>query len=264
MMRFTTARRKNKNEHGGAAWISRAAALVFWISVWQAASYFIGYDLLLPSPFAVAKRMAELALTSVFWRSVFYTASKICAGFFTAIIVGSALACLSGMFRCVRILLFPFMAAVKSVPVASFVILALIWLDSSSLSVFIAFVMVLPILYVNVLAGLDACDGKLVEMARVFRMPPLTKGLFVYLPYAFPYFRSGCAVALGLCWKAGVAAELIGVPRGSLGEQLYFSKAYFLTTDLLALTVVIILLSVGFEKLFLALLDRTYALYERM
>jgi len=57
-----------------------------------------------------------------------------------------------------------------------------------------------------------------------------------------------------LAWKAGVAAELIGYPAGSMGEQLYYSKFFLETDTLFAWTVVIIILSVSFEKLFLLLL----------
>lgn len=262
-MRSITERRRN-NGGRGAAWLTRFAALVFWIAVWLFAAHYIGSDLLLPAPWKVVRELFVLVQTSAFWQAIAYTGIKILTGFFSAVGVGCLLAALSGACKYIKILVYPLMAAMKSVPVASFVILALFWLDSASLSVFIAFVMVLPVIYINVLAGIDACDEKILEAARVFRVSTPAKAAFVYLPQVFPYLRSGLAVSLGLCWKAGVAAELIGIPRGSVGEQLYFSKIYFQTADLIAWTVVILLLSVCFEKLFLWLLDRIFAWYERV
>ena len=74
------------------------------------------------------------------------------------------------------------------------------------------------------------------------------------LPQVAPYFRAGCALGLGLCWKAGVAAEVIGMPVPSIGERLQQAKVYLDTPELFAWTLVIVLISVGFEKLFMAAL----------
>lgn len=241
-----------------------AAVLVFWLAVWQIASMAIGYELLLPSPLEVLLRLTELVQKADFWYAVLHTAVRIFGGFFMAVFAALLLAVLSGVFRIVRTLVYPFMAAVKSVPVASFVILALIWLGSDSLSVFIAFVMVLPVMYTGILAGMDARDEKMLEMAEVFGLSPIAKALYIYLPNAFSYARAALCVSLGLCWKAGVAAELIGVPHGSVGEQLYFSKAYFLTADLFAWTFVIVVLSILFEKLVLLFADKAFTLFKRM
>ena len=155
----------------------------------------------------------------------------------------------------VRELLAPLVAVVKAVPVVSFIILALVWLDSRSLPLFISALMVFPPVYLNVLAGIAAADVKLLEMARVFRVPLGRRLTGIYLPAVLPYFRSAVSLALGLCWKAGAAAEVIGLPSGTIGERLYTAKVYFQTPDLFAWTAVIVAVSVLFEKLFLALVD---------
>ncbi len=115
--------------------------------------------------------------------------------------------------------------------------------------------MVTPIIYSNTLAGIGNMDQKLLEMADVFEVPFRRRLRYFHIPQVFPFFRSACAVSLGLCWKAGVAAEVIGLPQGSIGERLYQAKIYLETPELLAWTLVIILISMGFEKLFLCLLD---------
>ena len=94
-------------------------------------------------------------------------------------------------------------------------------------------------------------DQKLTQMADVFQVPFPRRLRYLYLPQVAPFFRSACAVGLGLCWKAGVAAEVIGLPDGSIGERLYEAKVYLNTPDLFAWTVVIVLLSLAFERLFL-------------
>lgn len=150
----------------------------------------------------------------------------------------------------------PLVAAVKTVPVASFIILALVWLNSQSLSLFISALMVFPPVYLNVLEGICRTDRRLLEMARVFRVPFGRRLRGIYLPQVMPYFRTAVSLGLGLCWKAGAAAEIIGLPAGSMGERLYTAKVYFQTADLFAWTVTIVAVSVAFERLFLALVDR--------
>ena len=153
-------------------------------------------------------------------------------------------------------LLAPVMQLVKATPVASFIILALVWVRGSALSVLVSFLMVLPVLYGAVRTGIAGADVQLLEMAAVFRLPPGRRLRAVWLPAVLPAFRQGCSVALGICWKSGVAAEVIGLPNGSIGDALYRAKITLSTGELFAWTFVIILLSAGFEKLFLFALDK--------
>ena len=148
------------------------------------------------------------------------------------------------------------MQLVKATPVASFIILALVWVSGSSLSVLISFLMVLPVLYGAVRTGIESVDVQLLEMAKVFRLPLGKRLRAIWLPEVLPAFRQGCSVALGICWKSGVAAEVIGLPDGSIGDALYRAKITLSTGELFAWTFVIIVLSNVFEKLFMALLDR--------
>ena len=240
-----------KKEKSIALW-----AVLFWLLVWQMGSMALHRDILLVSPVRVAQTLFELAGTKRFWLSIGGSFVRIVGGFMLAAVCGTLLAALAARFRRVEELLAPLVLAMKTIPVASFIILALIWIGSTNLAVFIAFVMVFPILYTNVISGIRATDGELLEMARVFRLPPMRRIRYVYLPQVMPYFRAGCTVGLGLCWKAGVAAEVIGMPVGSIGERLQQAKVYLDTPDLLAWTVVIVCLSVGVEKLFGFLLAR--------
>jgi len=234
----------------------RLWAVLFWLAVWQLGSMAFGQQLLLPSPVSALLRLLELGRTAAFWRAVGWSAARIFGGFFLACAAAAVLAALAARFRLVDELLYPLAAAVKAVPVASFIILALVWLSPRSLSLFIAFLMGFPTVYLNLLEGIRRTDPRLLEMSRVFRVPALRKVRGIYIPQVLPWFRSACSLGLGLCWKAGVAAEVIGLPAGSIGERLYNAKVYFETPDLFAWTAVVVAVSVMFERLFLALLDR--------
>ena len=245
----------------------RVWAVLFWLLVWQAASMALDkvtYLTLLVSPVQVLVRLGQLLLTAEFWGSVAFSLSRIAAGFFLAAALAVVLAALSARFTVVRELLAPAMLAIKSVPVASFIILALILFSSKNLAALISFLMVLPVLYTNVLTGIQSADPQLMEMAQVFRLSPARRVRYLYLPQVMPYFRSGCTVALGLCWKAGIAAEVIGIPKGSIGEHLQQAKVYLDITDLFAWTLVIVLACLAFEKLVLAALNAAAKRLERM
>lgn len=239
------------------------AAVLLALAAWQAAAMLLNQRLLLVSPIAVAVRLTTIWRESGFFSSIAFSFLRIAAGFLLALAVGTALAALAARFRAAEILLRPYMATIKSVPVASFIVIALIWLSSSGLSVFISFLIVLPIIYTNVLGGIRAADKKLLEMADVFRLPLARRLRYIRLPALKPYLTSACSVASGLAWKSGIAAEVIGIPSGSIGEALYNAKVYLNTADLLAWTVVIVLISVASEKLFMLLLKRVFALIER-
>ena len=242
----------------------RLWAVVFWLAVWQIASMVIHQDLFLVSPVRVVVRLGQLVTEGFFWSSIANSLLRIGGGFLLAVVSGVVLGVLAARFRRVQELLAPLMLAVKSIPVASFIILALMLFSSRHLAVLISFLIVLPVIYTNVLAGIRSADRQLLEMARVFRIPAARRIRYIYLPQVLPYFLSACTVALGLSWKAGVAGEVIGMPEGSIGEQLQQAKIYLNTPDLLAWTVVIVLVSLGFEKLFLALIRRAAKRLERM
>ena len=187
--------------------IVNGLAVCFWLLLWQAASVCIGSDLLLVSPVKVLVTLAGLITTGDFWATVLFSTVRILSGFVLAVLVGVVLAVLAAGSGVVRALLRPLMVTVKSIPVASFIILALLWLrNTGNLAVFISFLMVLPIVYTNTLTGIRQADAQLLELARLYRVPWGRAMRYIRLPAVLPPFRAACAVGLGLCWKSGVAA----------------------------------------------------------
>lgn len=233
---------------------ARILAAVLALAVWQLAAHLLNNRLLLVGPIQVIGRLWELLPEKSFWSAVGFTFSRITLGFCLGFGLALVLAIFSARLPLMETLIHPYMAAVQTVPVASFIVIALLWLSGKKLSTFIAFLMVLPVLYSNLLQGIRAADGKLQEMAKVFRMPLWNRIRCIYTPAIRPYCLSACRSALGLCWKAGVAAEVIGVCGGSIGGMLYDAKVYLEIVDLFAWTLVIVMVSIGFELLFTRLL----------
>ena len=231
----------------------RLWSVAVWLLAWQGLSMYIGQEILLVSPVSVVFRLAELFKDEGFWASVLFSFSRITAGFLLATVSGVLFAAFAAIFHRVEEFLAPAILFIKSTPVASFTILVLIWVSSRNLSVVISYLMVLPIIYTNVLKGIRSTDSKLLEMAKVFGISRRRRITYIYVSQVLPFFQSACLVGLGLCWKAGVAAEVIGIPKGSMGEKLYMAKIYFATPDLFAWTLTVIIVSLLFEKLFMFL-----------
>ncbi len=240
-------------------WVKQGKKLfgiLMWVALWQLAAMYIGKEVLLASPLQTIQALVDLIGQPVFWHTVFYSIGRILTGFTLAVIIGVVLAALSSAFTFAEILLTPLLGVIKSVPVASFIILLLLWIKGSKLSVRISFLMVLPVVYNNMYTGLVTMDKKLLEMAKVFRLSTKKKLLYIYLPRLLPYFTAACTTALGLCWKSGVAAEVIAMPPMSIGNRLYETKLYMETAQMFRWTVVIVIISFLAEKGFLWLLSK--------
>ena len=222
--------------------------LLFWLGVWLWLARAVGQELLVPEPGAVFRRLLELAGTAEFWQITFTSIGRVLLGIVAAVLTTSS--------RLLDTLLSPLMTVVKSTPVASFVILALIWIERDILPVFIAALMVLPVVWANVSAGIRETDKQLLELARVYKMPRARVLRRIYVPSVLPHFRAACRTALGFGWKAGIAAEVLTVPRSSIGRMIGESKLYLQTTDLFAWTLAVILLSVLIEKILMRLVAR--------
>ena len=225
------------------------AAALFWLAAWALLARLVGSELLLPAPWAVAARLGQLAARASFWGTVGTTLLRILCGTAAGILLGVLTALLTSRFRAADALLRPLLTVVKTTPVASFIILLLIWVGRDILPAVIVVLMVLPVTWANVCAGIASLDPDLREVAKVFGFSPVRSFRRLWLPTVLPHFLSACRSALGLGWKAGVAAEVLTVPLRSIGRMLYEAKLNLETADLFAWTVTVILCSLVIEKL---------------
>lgn len=234
----------------------RTGIIIFiWIIIWQITALLINRSIFFVGPVEVCLALMQQIQTADFWRTIMQSSLRICGGFLLAFLAGSVIGMTASRIRLLQEFLEPAMSLLQSVPVASFVILALIWIGSENLSILISFVVVVPVIYRNTLQGMVSADEKMLELAQVFRISRWKKLLYIYRPVLFPYLYSASRIAFGMAWKSGVAAEVIGVPDFSIGEKLYMSKIYLSTAELFAWTLVIIVVSRVFEAVFLKVLS---------
>lgn len=236
-------------------YIRKILIIIFWLGVWQLLAMCVDNLLLVVTPMQALRALVTLAGQAEFWQSAFGSLWRIALGFLLGAVLALLLAAVSYRYTIAEEVLRPFMVFCKAVPVAVFAVLLLIWWGSSLLAVAICFLVVFPNIYLNTLEGLKSADRELLEMAEVFRLPFHTRFFYIYRPALKPFWLSAFQLSLGMCWKSGVAAEVIGTPAHSIGGALYLAKIYLDTADLFAWTAVIIVLSVLFEKIVLCGID---------
>lgn len=231
--------------------------IFIWLLLWQLLSRLIANPFLMAGPVETLEALGRMAGTALFWSSLLMSFLRMSGGFLT----GSALAVLSAAlayrFEGLRVFLRPFVACMKSVPVASFIILILIWAGNRLVAFWVSGIVCFPVLYLNTLSGLLATDSGLIEAARLFRFGLRDQLKLLYLPQLRPFFSSALSIACGMGFKAGVAAEVIGQPLLSIGNGIYRAKIYLETADIFAWTAAIVLISWLAEKL----IRRVFSVY---
>lgn len=219
----------------------------FWLGVWALAAHNFGKPLLFPSPLSVLETLGKLLVTKEFYLITAKSISSILFGTISAILCACILVIVTARIRFVRELIHPIMAVVKATPVASFIILMLLFLGPVKIPTFITFLIVLPIVWTNLDEGIRNIDTQLLEVAKMYRFS-LSKRLRVLIfPSIKPYFLSACKTSIGLAWKAGVAAEIIAMPQGTIGTMIGEAKLYIMSAEMFAWTLTVVLLSLAIE-----------------
>lgn len=230
--------------------------LVFWLGAWALASWAVGQELLLPGPARVGESLLTLARTADFWLDLGATLGRVFLGLGWGAAAGAALAFLTHFCPWADRIISPAIRVVRATPVVSFILLVYLWVARAAIPWVIAGMMVLPVVWGSLTAGLDNLDGKLLEFARAYRFSRLKTLRLVYLPALRPHVEAGLLTAFGLAWKSGVAAEVICPPARAIGSRIQQAKLGLETADLFAWTLTIIALSLGLEGLFRRVLER--------
>ena len=231
---------------------------VAWLAVWQILAMASGKDLLFPTPIAVAIRLFELIQAAEFYKIIAYSFLRILTGMLIGTLLGALGGILTAHSHTAKDFFAPPLAVIKSTPVASFIILLVLWVSRDLTPLIIALMMVTPIVWAGVETGILNTDKALLEMARAYKMSSAAKLRHIYLPSIAPYFLASLKSSLGMAWKAGIAAEVLLEPINSIGKMISDAKSYIETTDLFAWTAVVVILSVIIEKTTVFMLKKAF------
>lgn len=219
---------------------ARNASVLLWLLVWEAAALLIDQPLILPGPVEAISCLGELLCDASVWSKLLVSGARIMGGLLTAYAVALALASVSHRHAIARELVRPPLLVFKATPVVCVVVLLLIWLGAANVSIAAVFLMALPAIYFSALEGLDHANAPMAELMEVHGVSGMRRVLAYSWPELLPYLCATSEAIVGMSWKAGVAAELIGMPAGTIGERIYQAKLLLETGDLFAWTFIVI------------------------
>lgn len=217
--------------------------------LWQLASAAVNAELILPGPAATVRQLLSIVTGESFWPQLAATLFRGAISLLLITVAALPLGLLAGHYRGAESVLSVPVAIIRSTPVISVILLALIWFPSGGVPIFAAFLMGFPLLYENIAAGMRNVDREQLEMARIFTLKGSAKLSCLYLPAVAGYLGSGMRSASGIVWKVVVAAEVLSQPGFGLGSRLQESRIFLETASVFAWTAVLILVSVGFDLL---------------
>lgn len=234
--------------------LKTAGIIMFWLVAWEIADRLVNNRIILTGPISIVTALFKQMRENDFLAICGASFLRIAFGFLLSFAAGFLLALVCNKFHLLRDFLEPVFITLKTVPMVSFVIMLLIWVGNQALTVYLSFLIVLPLIYTNTLAGFEHVDQSMLEMARVFKLSAWKKFWYIYRPAFMPFLISGCKISLGMSWKSGVMAEVLATPKPSIGREMYAAKSYLQTANLFAWTIVVIVLSIVFEKVFMLIL----------
>lgn len=221
--------------------------IIFWIIAWEILSLVINREIYLPSPFSAFKALFDLLKSKDTYITIFYSTYRTLAGFFVSCAAGIIIGYVCGVNEFFHNLFNPLVSIIRTVPVMSIIIIAIMWFKDTNVPIFVAFLMCFPIIWTNTVSGIKSTDIKLLQMCRIYNIKKVRIIKSVYFYSALPYIKASMISALGIGWKVTSAAEVLSLPKYSIGGYLYDSKVYLEIPDLFAWTVIIIFLSHIFE-----------------
>ena len=238
--------------------IRRIVIVLIWLLIWQFASMMTGLELLLASPVAVLKTIMNMLVSQQFYVTLMHSMINIGTGLMAGIVFGGILGIFAAKYKLIAEFIEIPLQLMKALPVAAFIILLLMWFGSKNVSRIISAMVVIPMVVTGVTDGIKNTDIKLIQMARVYNMSTFNRFRYIYMTGVYPYLSSQLKIALGMCFKAGISAEIIGLVSNTIGTSMYYAKMYLLSSELFAWSIVIILVSLLVEKIILKIFNVIY------
>lgn len=231
-------------------WIRRIIVILLWLAVWEVAYLLIGRDIYFPSPVSVVTTFFRLLTEKNTWVVVSLSLYRTLLAIVVSAVLGVVFGMACGLNRTMHDLVNPLIVTLKSTPVVSVIIIAIIWFRSTDVPIFSGILMCFPIVFTGTVAGVRSTDPKLIEMCSFYGVGRFERLKSLYFPAAKSHINASVISEIGICWKAVAAAEVLSMPRLSIGANLFFAKASLDPALLFAWTVIIILLSFVFESIY--------------
>ena len=218
-------------------------AVAILLGMWWMAAVIIDASIILPAPPKVALELVDLARSGDFWVSVWLTVVRGVVGFFISLSIDTVVGIAAGLYLPLHALFKPLIAVIRTTPIMSVILIALLWFKTGTVPVFSSFLIAFPVITQNIIIGIRQTDQKLLQMGRAYGLGTVRRLVHISIPSVVPYLISGAQTALGLTWKVVVAAEVLSLPNWGVGSEMQLSQMSLETAQVFAWTAVAILLS---------------------
>lgn len=219
------------------------------VTAWQVSAHFTGNTDIFPSPLKSMITLSNLAVTEAFWMHIGVTLFRGIVGGIFSLIIGFTLGLLASINGSIKAFIFPWVVLLRSIPVISVILLAIIWLIPGYVPFFIMLITVTPIITEEVIEGITEINSKYSEMITIYNIPWHKRLTEVIIPGLTPRLASGLSLGMGYGWRAVVVGEVLSRPQWGIGDRMAHTQSYFNADELIAWTVVLIVISSIFDKL---------------
>lgn len=222
---------------------------------WQLLSWQMAQPQLIPSFPDLMQALLRVVSSPGFLVSIGTTLLRACVGLLLSLAVASITAFLLNRSETIRLLFMPWLSLLRSVPVISFILLALIFLNPEMIPLLIAFLTMYPLLTENLLKGLMNRRDSWKMLARQFHLNAWNRLFQINYPQLKPYLFSGLASAVGFGWRAIIMGEVLSQCVDGIGKRMKEAQVFIDVPELIAWTLVAIVLSWLTDKLISRLSD---------
>lgn len=216
----------------------------------------VGAEIIIPSPEKTVVAILRLFSSAEFSRIVGATIVRSVAGFSISCAAGVIVGIAAGRSAGFHTMIQPLLSIIRTTPVMSVILIALIWFTTSMVPVYVSLLVSFPIVCGNVIEGVRRVDNRLLEMAELYHVHRKKVLVKLILPSILPFFLAGASTALGITWKVVIAAEVLSRPIHAIGTGLYEAKLQLETAAVFAWTIIAIVLSAFGEALFMFLFKK--------
>lgn len=216
--------------------------------VWQVMAGYMEQPGLIPSVAELIKALFQLFGSETFYISISATVLRGILGLFISLGVALVAAILFARNDLLYELFRPLLTIMRSVPVISFILLALVFLDSESIPLMIAFLTMFPLLAENLTKGILNLQPGLSLMAHRFGISHINKLMHIYYPQLKPFLFSGLASAAGFGWRAIIMGEVLAQCAFGIGGEMKRAQLFISVPELVAWTIIAIVISFLTDK----------------
>jgi len=219
------------------------------LAIWKMLALHFDSDFIVPHPEDTFVTVVKLIVSKGFIKVAGTTIIRGVAGFIVSAFLGIGFGIIAGTSPGFNAFINPVLVTIRSTPVISLILLALIWFRSGMVPVFIAMLTMFPFICTNVIDGIKSVDQGLIEMARFYKVGRQKIISEVYLPAIMPFIISGASSAMGIGWRAIIIGEVLSQPRYGIGTTMQSAQTFLNVDVVIAWTIIAVLISYVFEKI---------------